>query len=146
MRSRRGFSMVMALIIVVLLAIFSTLILSNVSASRSNVVDDYHTIQSELLAMSATEIAVLAINGHDYSINCLDQINMSYPQGAPIYDINVSLSYIGNGIAGCTHNVATNIATNDSNGSVIVDVIVTKRDLGDGLGTLSYHRRTLQKP
>ena len=101
--------------------------------------------QGQLLAKSATEFALLAISGHNNNLNCINRIDLRYPQNAPIYDINMTLYYIGNGLpAGC--NTLTNsIATAESNGTVMIDTFVSYID-PETNETIRFHRRTLQKP
>ncbi len=62
-----------------------------------------------------------------------------------MYDINMTLFYIGNDLpAGC--NTLTNsIETAESNGTVMIDTFVSYID-PETNETIRFHRRTLQKP
>ena len=144
---RRGFSMLTALIFMVLVATLGALALSLSTATVKQTSDLYLREQAELLVQSATEYALLAISGHAINTTngCLNTINATYEN---IFDINISLYYMGNGLpAGCqtlTGNL-NNITTTDSNITVVIDTIVST---ADGISTepIRLHRRTIQKP
>lgn len=147
---RRGFSMITAIVFMILVATLGALAISLSNLSTKQTSDLYLREQAELLAQGATEYALLAISGHDFAItpNCLNTINSSYTDGVTIlFDINVTLYYLGNGLpANCntlTNNL-NNIDTNDSNRTVIIDTFVTDRNLSTE--PIRIHRRTIQKP
>lgn len=147
---RKGFSMITAIVFMILVATLGALAISLSNLSTKQTSDLYLREQAELLAQGATEYALLAISGHDFAItpNCLNTINSSYTDGVTIlFDINVTLYYLGNGLpANCntlTNNL-NNIDTNDSNRTVIIDTFVTDRNLSTE--PIRIHRRTIQKP
>ncbi|WP_457594158.1 type II secretion system protein [Hydrogenimonas sp.] len=143
---RRGFTLLSAIFLMVLVATLMVLSFSLSTQTAKQTGDIYLREQGQLLARSATEFALLAISGHDNSINCIEQINMQYPQGAPVFDINLSLYYIGNGLpCSANHLLANAIATDESNGSVLIDTIVSYTDPGTN-EQVKFHRRTIQKP
>ena len=139
--------MLTALIFMVLVATLGALALSLSTATVKQTSDLYLREQAELLVQSATEYALLAISGHAINTTngCLNTINATYEN---IFDINISLYYMGNGLpAGCqtlTGNL-NNITTTDSNITVVIDTIVST---ADGISTepIRLHRRTIQKP
>lgn len=147
---RRGFSMITAIVFMILVATLGALAISLSNLSTKQTSDLYLREQAELLAQGATEYALLAISGHDFAItpNCLNTINASYTDGATIlFDISVSLYYLGNGLPGnCSTltNDLNNTVTNDSNRTVIIDTFVTDRNLSTE--PIRIHRRTIQKP
>ena len=113
--------------------------------------DIYLRDQANLLAKSATEYAVMAISGHDRGApnnDCVNYINSGYPAGAPIFDINTTIKYIGNNFpAGCVMLPGANaIVDADSNGTVIVDVYVSTNNSLSLPEPIRIHRRTIQKP
>lgn len=124
------------------------LALSLSTQSTKQTADIYIKNQAELLLRSGTEYALLAMSGHDYKNDgCLNQVNMTYNN---MFDINVSIMYIGNGLSGtnCTQ-LGSDITTPDSNRTVIIDTIVsTKPDLTPNTipEQIRLHRRTIQKP
>lgn len=119
--------------------------LSLSTQSTKQTTDIYIKNQAELLLRSGTEYALLAISGaHN---GCLKDVNMTYNH---MFNINVSIMYIGNGLSGtnCTQ-LGGNITTNDSNRTVILDTVVsTKPELTPNtiLEPIRLHRRTIQKP
>ena len=146
---RKGFSMLTALIFMILVATLGALALSLSNLSLKQTSDLYLREQAELLVQSATEYALLAISGHNFSTNCLNTITSTYTDGTTtLFDINISLYYLGNGLpANCntlTNNL-NNIDTNDSNLTVMIDTTVTSA-AGISTEPIRIHRRTIQKP
>jgi len=149
---RKGFSLITAIVFMILVATLGALALSLSNLSTKQTSDLYLREQAELLAQSATEYALLAISGHDFSANCLNTINSSYTDGgSTLFDINVTLYYLGNGLpancmkpSGSINAISSNIDTNDSNRTVIIDTFVTDRNLSTE--PIRIHRRTIQKP
>jgi len=140
---RKGFSLITAIVFLVLIATISTIALVLSTQTTKQTGDLYLKTQAELLLRSGTEYALLAISGHDYSINCLNQINMTYNN---TFDINVSIMYIGNNIPStCSAILSNDISTNDSNMTVILDSFVTTKN-GIVSEPIRLHRRTIQKP
>ncbi len=145
---RRGFSLLTAVIFLVVIATISMLALSLSTQSAKVTTDNYLKAQAELLAKSGTEFALLAMSGHDYSVNCLNSIDIKYPTNTSNYthDINITIHYLGSSLpAGCNTYPGVNIATIDSNRTAIIDTIVTTNPTISS-ETIRLHRRTIQKP
>lgn len=146
---RKGFSMLTALVFMILVATLGALALSLSNLSSKQTSDLYLREQAELLTQSGTEYALLAISGHNFSTNCLNTINSTYTDGTTtLFDINISLYYLGNSLpANCSTltNNLNNIDTNDSNLTVMIDTVVSS---ASGISTepIRIHRRTIQKP
>ncbi|AHJ12356.1 hypothetical protein [Sulfurospirillum multivorans] len=147
---RKGFSLITAIVFMVLVASIAALSLSFSTFSTKQTTDLFLREQAELLLQSGTEFALLAISGHNIAVNgCLNAINSQYPQtnAAAIFDINITINYMGNGLpVGC--NILSNtVDTNDSNVTVIIDTIVETTP-GNNISTepIRLHRRTIQKP
>lgn len=145
---RNGFSLITAIIFIVLVATLGALSLSLSTLTTKQTSDLYLKEQAELLARSGTEFALLAISGHEINstTGCLNQINAQYPNTTnPIFDINISIQYLGSNLpAGCDQ-LGGDISTADSNLTVLVDTIVTtSTDITTE--PIRFHRRTLQKP
>jgi len=139
---RKGFSLLTAIIFLVLVATISTLALTLSTQTVKQTTDIFLKTQAELLAKSSTEYAILAMSGHDYSADCLENINSTYDG---VFDINISIMYIGNNLpAGCAQ-LGTDIVTNDSNRTVIIDTVVTSKDTITS-ENIRIHKRTIQKP
>jgi type II secretory pathway pseudopilin PulG len=148
---KKGFTLITAIVFIVLIATISALALSLSTLSTKQTSDLYLREQAELLLQSSTEFALLAISGHDIvaNNNCINTITAQYPQAGAnaLFDITVSLSYIGNGLpAGC-NTLANAIVTTESSGTVIIDTVV-ETTAANNISTepIRLHRRTIQKP
>lgn len=138
----------MAIIILVVVAVMSALILGFSSQTIKTTSNIYLREQGRLLALSATEYALLALSGHDHKINCLKTINIDTRQANLCFDINMSFSYIANGIdsSWCDDDfrrLSNNLQYNESNLTVIVDTVVSCNEAGENI---RFHRRSIQKP
>ena len=140
---RKGFSLLTALVFLVLIATISALSISLSTQAVKQTTDVYLKSQAELLVRSGTEYAMLAMSGHDYSGGCLESINATYNS---MFDINISIMYIGNGLGGANCvQLGTDIDTNESNRTAIIDTWVrTKADIVSE--PIVMHRRSIQKP
>ncbi len=139
---RKGFSLLTAIIFLVMIATISAISISFSTQTVKQTTDIYLKNQAELLIRSATEFALLAMSGHNYSNSCLNDINMTYSNQ---FDINVSIMYIGKGLPSGCQTLDNNISTADSNRTVIIDTFVsTKADITTE--PIRLHRRTIQKP
>ena len=152
---RRGFSLITAIIFIVLVASIAALALSFSSFTTKQTSDLFLREQAELLVQSGTEFALLAISGHQINAanGCLNSINSQYPQAgaAAIFDINITINYLGNGLAAASNNncniLSDTVVTVDSNITVIIDTIVsTNTDNNISTEPIRLHRRTIQKP
>jgi len=138
---REGFSLLLAIIIMITVATLLALMISLSSTTAKQTSDIYVSEQTKLLARSATELALLAISGHDNSANCIENINFTYETN---YDVNISIFYIGNALpCNASHILSNNIATAESNGTILIDTYVTFKGASE---PIRYHRRTIQKP
>lgn len=140
---RKGFSLLTAIVFLVLVATISMLALTLSTQSAKQTTDIFLKNQAELLLRSGTEFAMLALSDHNYSSSCLETINIEHND---MFDINVSIMYIGSGLpCNTTAILANNIATDESNRTVIIDTIVTTR-AGITTEPIRMHRRSIQKP
>jgi len=138
-KTREGFSLLLAIIVMITIATLMALMISLSSTTAKQTSDIYVSEQAKLLAKSATELALLAISGHDNSADCIENINFTYETN---YDVNMTIFYIGNGMP-CTNMLDNTIATAESNGTIIVDTYVTFNGANE---PIRYHKRTIQKP
>lgn len=144
---RKGFSLLTAIIFLILIATLSALSITLSTQSVKQTTDIYLKTQSELLLRSGTEFAMLAISGHNFNATCLNSLSIRYPENTADYthDINISISYIGSNLpAGC-NQYGTDIATPDSNRTVIIDTVVSTNPTIQN-EQIRLHRRTIQKP
>jgi hypothetical protein len=97
--------------------------------------------KAKALGRSATEISLLAISGHDKNLvkqgKCLKTLEI---KGEKLFKIIAYFHYIG--FEKCSNSINKNLKYKESNGTVIIDVIVTF--LGEK--QIRFHRRTVQKP
>ena len=145
---RKGFAMIMAIVVIVVLTTIMAISLNLTSQTTKQTTDLYLREQAVLLAQSAAEYTLLAISGHDRgtngNTNCLGAVNAEYPSSTnPIFDVNVSISYIGlNCVNG--YNYIPSITTPESNGTVLLDITVTSAPSAS-TEPIRYFRRTIQK-
>ncbi|MCF6201544.1 MAG: type II secretion system protein [Hydrogenimonas sp.] len=138
---RRGFTLLSAIFLMVLVAVLMMLTFSLSTQTTKQTADLYLQEQAQLLAKSSTEFALLAISGHDNRINCINSMTLNYNR----FKISMNMRYIGAGMpAGC-NTISNTITTPESNGTVLIDTIVSYTD-PDTNETVRYHRRTIQKP
>jgi hypothetical protein len=144
---RRGFSIIFAIIILVLVAFISVLALSLSTQTTETTSNIYLREQAKLLAISSTEFAILALSGHDHSVNCLNSVNIdTTPFGGVIskFDINISIAYIADSLLTSCSNSYSGLQYKESNLTVLIDTIVSSKN--DIYPPIREHRRMLQKP
>ena len=93
----------------------------NFSASSSrHASNSIMDIRANLALRSATEYAILALQGHNFQNGRINEINLSYP----MFNANVKFHYY---LLNCNDENCSKIDTNDTNGSVLVYVTVTSK-------------------
>ncbi len=142
---RNGFSMVTAIFVIVLMALVSVWILSLAGKMTKETTSQYMREQSELLAKSYTEYAILAVTANEQNTSkCLNDIAGTYKN----YNIDVKISYIGNSAiidSSCRTPNNYNVTDTDTPLNILVDVFVRYSDPDQSDRNVTYHRRTLQK-
>lgn len=142
---RKGFAMILAIFVVVMVALGGTLLLSNAAKGSKSISDNYLRAQAELLAQSATEYALMRAQGVDTTAGaCLNQLNITVNDagGTAMFDVNVSLAYSFEGAvaAGCT--ALANTTGKDT--MVMIDATaVTRANITTE--PIRAHRRSWQK-
>lgn len=180
---KRGFALVAAIFFIIIVATIAVTTLSTATMTARDTVNLHAKEQAFLLAQSATEFAIMAMQTHHYpdtnvsvpqidvatglpvldpttgnpimvnraGADCLEQINLTYPNAAtPLYNIRVDLYYVNRQLRCTTANNmigATNLVVNRTPGAhmALVDVTVTSTPNLGGI-PIRYNRRTLQKP
>lgn len=150
---KSGFAMIMAMAVIVVLATIMAISLAMTSKTAKSTADLYIYEQAILLSKSATEYALLRISQAapcvETSLNFTkDPFNDDDDNG--IFDINISMRYIYTDLTTCTATGGTNyfttpITTEESNGSVLMDVTVTVDDDTIVSEPIRYFRRSIQK-
>jgi hypothetical protein len=151
---RSGFAMIMAIMLLIVISTIMAVSISMSTTTTARTTNEYLHEQAMLLTSSATEYAVLAISGHDRigRNNCINEINAVYPNANnPMFDINITMQYVGFGSIGVNAGDCIdypglgNIATVETNGTVLMDVTVTSSNELNLTEPIRYERRTLQK-
>ncbi len=149
---RSGFAMILAIFVVVLVALGGVLLLGNASTGAKSTGDNYLRAQAELLAMSATEFAVMRAQGFDISPAagslCLENLNITVNDATnnPMFDATVSLSYSFRGAkpVNCSPDNSHVLAVGTGKDTMILmDVTVTDRNLSTE--EIRVHKRSWQK-
>ncbi len=145
---RKGFAMILAIFVVVLVALGGVLLLSNSAIGSKSISDNYLRAQAELLAQSATEYALMRAQGVNTSGGnpCLNQLNITVNDagGVPSFDISVSLAYSfrGNVPPG---SICTTLGKNTGKDTtVLIDATVTS-NVNLTTEPIRVHHRSLQK-
>ncbi len=145
-KKRSGFAMIMAIAVIVVISTIMALSLSLTTETTKRTVDLYLYEQAELVAKSAVELTLLEIAKRDSATNCLNTYT-ALPFDSNItslFDVNVSIQYIFTGAVGGCDMYISNINTDEQNGSVLMNVVVsTKTDITTE--PIRYFRRTIQK-
>ncbi len=157
---RSGFSMLVAIFVILLLSMVASYIFYSSSAITKEGALQYQSEQARLLARSYTEYAVLAVSGNDRTTgNCINEINAnigSNPAMGLGYSIHVDITYIGNQryIQYCAHKAAQLSNLDTDTLSVIVDVYVKYKDIqqrslyngnANSVPWQVFHKRSIQK-
>ncbi len=145
---KKGFSLLTAIFFIVIVATLGALTLSLANVTAKQTGDLYLKTQAELLAQSATGLALLGITSHDIDASggCLNTINATYPDTTnPVFNINVTMRYLGRSIPAACNIVSNTVANNDSNLTVIIDTVVST---APNIATepIRFYKRTIQKP
>lgn len=143
---RRGFAMILAIIVVLLIAGGGAFVLSNAAKGGKTMGDNYLRVQADLLADSATEFAVMRAQDFNTSGgNCLNQLNITVQDagGTTLFDANVSMFY---SFRGAKPGACSGIGNTGKDTTILVDTTVTTRP-GANLSTepIRVHKRSVQK-
>ncbi len=145
---RRGFSMLTAMAVIVVISAIGAFILSLSGKMISETTVQFQREQAMLLSKSFTEYAIMAVTANDQnSSNCLNSINSNI---GGFYDVNVTISYIGRDVSSsCANVISTDVNTTRSPLTIIIDTDVRYQNPDDPRGAsapwITFHKRTLQK-
>ena len=119
---KKGFSLLLSIIFMVIMAIIGVMIMKFSASSSKHASTSIMDIRANLALRSATEYAILALQGHDYKNGRINEINLSYP----FFNANIKFHYF---LTNCPANDAncSLISTQDTNGTVLVYVTVTSK-------------------
>lgn len=146
---KKGFSLILAIIFILLVASIGALSMSISSSSAKTSVNLFIHEQAKLLADGAAEYAIMKVQQNDFAATCVDEIEINYPNNTnPTFRANISITYIGDRE---TIQYCTNRILSDKTGleSIIISGQVRSL-LDEGAGNsrenLAYSFTTTQIP
>jgi type II secretory pathway component PulK len=154
-RQREAFSLLTALVVIVLMATVAILVMNMTGKIIKETTEQFQKEQAVLLAKSYTELAIMAVTANDRSIDCIENINgvniLGRSSKGEGYRVRTRISYIGSnnenlGNCATARVFSSSVATPESSLNIIVDVYVEYKDPDNSTAKyITYHRRTLQK-
>ena len=150
---RKGFGLIYALFVIVLVAGLISLALRYTKSSIVKTTDIYEKESAELFLNSAVELSMLTISGYKRSNTngCLKDINITSQDRRFNAYVHIKWYYLLNGSNDATYcsgdGLTHIIATDDSQGMVMLEVEVDANTTHPKNPTpLRIIRRSLQKP
>ena len=109
---KKGFSLILAIIFILLVASIGALSMSISSSSAKTSVNLFIHEQAKLLADGAAEYAIMKVQQNDFTATCVDEIEINYPNDKdknPTFTANISITYIGDKdtIKNCTNKIVS---------------------------------------
>lgn len=164
LKKRKGFVLIVAVFMMLAISFLLLRMIGETAEGTQRTINNYIHQQAILLTYAATEEAVLAVSGRNREANgCIRTITGQFPANNPTLAYTTQISYIwsndqtaalnvsASGGANCfgyidgNQATANQLNTNETGGSMLVDVYVSDH-VGIGLDEpIQYHRRTLQK-
>ena len=93
---KKGFSLILAIIFILLVASIGALSMAISSSSAKTSVNLFIHEQAKLLADGAAEYAIMKVQQNDFTATCVDEIEINYPnEDSPTFKANISITYIG---------------------------------------------------
>ena len=107
---KKGFSLILAIIFILLVASIGALSMSISSSSAKTSVNLFIHEQAKLLADGAAEYAIMKVQQNNFAATCVDEIEINYPNDtSPTFKANISITYIGDRetIQKCTKQIVS---------------------------------------
>ena len=107
---KKGFSLILAIIFILLVASIGALSMSISSSSAKTSVNLFIHEQAKLLADGAVEYAIMKVQQNNFADTCVDEIEIKYPNDTnPTFIANISITYIGDGetIQHCANQIVS---------------------------------------
>jgi len=135
---RKSFAMLIAIAFIVVMSIVGYMILQFNSSTNLRVTRSFVNTKAELMLRSATEYAILALHGHNFTNGCLNDVNLS----DDFFNIHIQYHYF---LTNCNPTLCrcSLIQTADTNGSVLVYVTLTSKNPNFHIRKVRF---TLQNP
>ncbi len=153
-QTRRAFSMVTAIVIIILMSTVAVFVMNLSGKTVKSTTIQFQREQAELYAKSYTEYAVMAVTANDRSVDCISMIqgDIGSPTSGNGYHIDTHISYIANGtdvdLSQCNNEDILNqtVQTKSTPLSIMIDVYVKYKDPDNPNGPwFTVHRRSIQK-
>ena len=146
---KKGFSLILAIIFILLVASIGALSMSISSSSAKTSVNLFIHEQAKLLADGAAEYAIMKVQQNNFAATCVDEIEINYPNNtSPTFRANISITYIGDirTIQHCTNRIVS-----DKTGLQAIIISGQVRSLldqgaGNSRENLAYSFTTTQIP
>ena len=123
----------------IVMAVIGVMVMEFSASTSHHASESFLDTRADLALRSATEYAILAIQGHDFKNGLINEINITYP----LFNANVKIHYFLTNCPTGSGNDCTQINTADTNGTIILYTTVTSKNS-------SFHIRkvkiTLQNP
>ena len=107
---KKGFSLILAIIFILLVASIGALSMSISSSSAKTSVNLFIHEQAKHLADGAAEYAIMKVQQNNFAATCVDEIEINYPNDtSPTFKANISITYIGDigTIQHCTNQIVS---------------------------------------
>ena len=118
-KNRKGFSLLTALVVIVILASVSAFIMNISGKITKQTVNQYNKEQAVLIAKSYTELAIMTVMSNDRTGTCITDVNGEVgDEGSALlgrgYLVETKISYIGNDneVGNCSNFRRLKICTN----------------------------------
>lgn len=105
---KKGFSLILAIIFILLVASIGALSMAISSSSAKTSINLFIHEQAKLLADGAAEYAIMKVQQNNFATDCVDEIEINYPNDQnPTFQANISITYIGDKttIQRCTNKI-----------------------------------------
>jgi len=135
---KKGFSLLFTLIFVMIMAVVGVMILEFSTSSVKHTARSFMDTKAELALRAATEYAIMALQGHDYTHGRINKINLHFPE----FDAEVRFHYFTPKCAN-TDKYCTYEDTNDTNMTSLIYVTVESKNKSFKVRKV---RVTLQNP
>jgi len=148
---RKGFNLLMAIFILLILSGATVLTLKYVSISAKHFADSYIKEQAEIFAQSVLETTLLKIEGTNRSKECLTTLSLTSADGKFNAYVNITKYYLYDDAneTKCD-SVKQKIQTEESNGYVLIEIVVETNSanskIGNYISPIRIVTRSLQRP
>ena len=145
---KKGFSLILAIIFILLVASIGALSMSISSSSAKTSVNLFIHEHAKLLADAAAEYAIMKVHQNNFADTCVDEIEINYPNDTtPTFRANISITYIGDGGDGGTiQHCANKIDSGKTGLQAIIISGQVRSFLENSRENLAYSFTTTQIP